>query len=732
MAETKKRIPYVRLGNSGLKVSRVILGTMQWGDSRWFPWIIEDEQEAIKTIKAAYDAGIQTFDTANVYSNGKSEVILGKAIKELKLPREEIVVITKVNGTVVKNFETNFITNGLNPDEHGYVNRHGLSRKHIFDSIKQSLKRLQLDYVDLLLCHRFDKSTPIEETMQALHDVVKAAYVRYIGMSSCWAWQFSAMQNYAITNKLTPFITMQNHYNLVYREEEREMMPTLKVNQRASLGLRLTIINQKQHFGVGAIPWAPLARGILARPPSSDKTKRDSVDPAVHRYDSAGGTAEIIRRVEEVATKRGITMGQVSLAWMLSKEGATSVTLTAQEIEYLEEPYVPQPIMGHAFNGCTGSSPAPFRFQLPGADRKGKHDDVDADNHLYLAISLKEIGESHRLATGWGLEHVETNVKNSAKLFIYATMIIRFIGDPRSLGPQAQLDIVLSYIRDASGSKNPLKQMDLLYTLILKCIPSDILLLANEILLLTKSYSRHIHNNVIKIVNVLGLDGSRFGAACSFLQSVPHLENVNANHVPAYRVQFYHASFMKFMAREDHRRSEECWLYGGCLDILTLEIIDRINEIHVPTGIDIPFPWALPRDTDGELVYFSLLEVLAHLWAIRDHPVSSTVAEALTSIIFSVIPCLLRDSPFPGIFIYPAKLRENVCHSLLAVALKLTVWKRSCPKNFEIRFWGDHSTRYVTFASHPTRPSTGLSAGVKGKTSLCAGVLGLIRLKLFN
>ncbi|KAJ3565125.1 hypothetical protein NP233_g7842 [Leucocoprinus birnbaumii] len=302
MAETKKRVPYIRLGNSGLKVSRVILGTMQWGDSRWFPWIIEDEEEIIKTIKFAYDSGIQTFDTANVYSNGKSEVILGKAIKELKLPREEIVVITKVNGTVVKNFETNFITNGLNPDEHGYVNQHGLSRKHIFDSVKQSLERLQLDYVDLLLCHRFDKSTPIEETMQALHDVVKAGYVRYVGMSSCWAWQFSAMQNYAIANKLTPFITMQNHYNLVYREEEREMMPTLK------------------HFGVGAIPWSPLARGILARSPSSDKTKRSSVDPAVQRYDSAGGTAEIIRRVEEVATKRGITMGQVSLAWMLSKE----------------------------------------------------------------------------------------------------------------------------------------------------------------------------------------------------------------------------------------------------------------------------------------------------------------------------------------------------------------------------------------------------------------------------
>ncbi|KAJ3564636.1 hypothetical protein NP233_g8165 [Leucocoprinus birnbaumii] len=273
----------------------------------------------------------------------------------------------------------------------------------------------------------------------------------------------------------------------------------------------------------------------------------------------------------------------------------------------------------------TISVPLLFRFQLPGADSGGKHDDVDADIRLYLTISLKEIGKSHGLAEGWGLRHIETIVKNSAKLFIYAATIIRFIGDPRSL--------------------------------------------AKKILILNKTYSRHIHNNVIEIANVLALDESRFRAACSFLQSVLHLENVTTGRVPAYRIQFYHASFMEFM--EDPRRSEERWLYGGCLDVLRLEIIDRINGMHVHSGdnslsVEIPFPWASPRDTDGKLVYVSHLEVLARLWALRGHPVSSAIAKALIGINFSMIPHLLKDSPFPGIFIYPAELRENVCHLFFA------------------------------------------------------------------
>jgi len=340
-----KKISYVRLGNSGLKVSKIILGTMQYGSSQWQEWVI-GEEEAIKHIKFAYEAGIQTFDTANVYSNGLSEIILGKAIKELKLPREEIVVMTKVYNPVAREYGFNLKALGKNPDDVGLINQYGLSRKHIFESIKASLERLQLDYVDLLQCHRFDRDTPIEETMQALHDVVKAGYARYIGMSSCWAYQFHAMQNYAIKNKLTPFISMQNHYSLIYREEEREMFPTLKM------------------FGVGSIPWSPLGRGLLTRP-LSEKSTRGNTDWFIGSY-KGSGTPAIVGRVEEIAKKKGISMAQVAIAWALSKPGVTApivgttsldnlkdiiagadVTLSEEEIKYLEEPYQPQAIIGH-------------------------------------------------------------------------------------------------------------------------------------------------------------------------------------------------------------------------------------------------------------------------------------------------------------------------------------------------------------------------------------------------
>ncbi|KAF8219811.1 aryl-alcohol dehydrogenase [Tricholoma matsutake] len=369
--DAKPKMPYVRLGNSGLKVSKIILGTMQYGSKVWQKWVL-DEEEAIKHIKIAYDAGIQTFDTADVYSNGLSEIILGKAIKQLELPRHEIVVMTKLFNTVPHDEVTNFVASGENPDEAGYVNQHGLSRKHIFEAVKASLKRLQLDYVDLLQCrhsvqsgwsrsidwiarsgHRFDRETPIEETMQALHDVVQAGYVRYIGMSSCWAWQFQAMQNYAITNKLTPFISMQNHYNLIYREEEREMFPTLKM------------------FGVGSIPWSPLARGLLTRP-LTEQTTRGNTDFGIGRYSAVEGTPEILRRVETIAKKLNISMAQVGIAWCLAKEGknyhirvtapivgttslqnlediisGVHVKLTDEDIKFLEEPYKPQQIIGH-------------------------------------------------------------------------------------------------------------------------------------------------------------------------------------------------------------------------------------------------------------------------------------------------------------------------------------------------------------------------------------------------
>ncbi|RDB29909.1 Versiconal hemiacetal acetate reductase [Hypsizygus marmoreus] len=356
-------MPYVRLGKSGLKVSKIILGCMSYGSPEWQAL---PEEQGMEHIKAAYDGGINAFDTANVYSDGLSEVILGKAIKKYNLPREEIVVMTKVYFTMKRNAET--IITPKSPETYSYINQKGLSRKHIFDSVKQSLERLQLDYIDVLQCHRFDLETPIEETMQALHDVVQAGYVRYIGMSSCWAWQCElfyslsvvvtlnlcyhvlsvhAMQNYAIQNRLTSFISMQNHYNLAYREEEREMIPTLKF------------------FGVGCIPWSPLARGLLTRPVSQERqTTRAGSDQHFDGYEES--SVRIIERVEATALRRGVSMAQIALAWLMNKEGVTSpvvgttsldklrelidavhIKLNDEEMKELEELYKPQPTYGH-------------------------------------------------------------------------------------------------------------------------------------------------------------------------------------------------------------------------------------------------------------------------------------------------------------------------------------------------------------------------------------------------
>ncbi|KAH9857414.1 Aldo/keto reductase [Lenzites betulinus] len=337
---------YVRLGNSGLKISRIILGCMSYGSPEWQSWVLP-EAEAIKHIKFAFDHGITTFDTANSYSNGLSEIIVGKAIKELNLPREELVIMTKLCVPILPDYATYFYGLGKKPEELGIINQYGLNRKHIFESVKASLERLQLEYIDVLQCHRFDYNTPIQETMQALHDVVRAGYVRYIGMSSCYAYQFHQMQNYAIQNNLTPFISMQNHYSLLYREEEREMFPTLKA------------------FGVGSIPWSPLARGMLTRPLNTE-SKRAESDKLLGWYHNAA-TATIISRVEELAKRKGISMAQISIAWILSKDGVSApivgstnlrnledilgglkVTLTPEEITYLEESYHPLNIMGHS------------------------------------------------------------------------------------------------------------------------------------------------------------------------------------------------------------------------------------------------------------------------------------------------------------------------------------------------------------------------------------------------
>ncbi|KAK7449709.1 hypothetical protein VKT23_013182 [Stygiomarasmius scandens] len=286
---------------------------MSYGSPNWYSWLLSEE-EGIKHIKAAYDAGINTFDTADVYSNGLSEVILGKAIKQLDLPREGIVVMTKFGGVVERtpDYAGPMYRNIGNADNDGYVNQWGCSRK----------------------------------VMQALHDVVKAGYVRYIGMSSCYAWQFHVMQNYAINNNLTPFISMQDHHSLIYREEEREMFPSLK------------------HFGVGAIPWSPLGRGLLCRP-FGEQTARGNTDQFSKAY-TRESTRAIVDRVEEVAKSKAISMAQVALAWSLSKDpvcapiigttsidnlmdliGAINVKLTEEEIKYLEEPYEPVQIIGH-------------------------------------------------------------------------------------------------------------------------------------------------------------------------------------------------------------------------------------------------------------------------------------------------------------------------------------------------------------------------------------------------
>ncbi|KAF8500808.1 Aldo/keto reductase [Russula emetica] len=329
-----RRVPYVRLGKSGLKVSRIILGCMSYGTPEWQKWVL-GEEEGIAHIKFAYENGIQTFDTANI--------ILGKAIKQLNLPREEIVGNIQLHFPVSRN-PGELLWGSQDSDNLGFVNQYGQSRKHIFDSVQQSLKRLQLDYIDVLQCHRFDYNTPVEEVMQALHDVVQKGWVHYIGMSSCWAYQY-----YAINNHLTPFISMQNHYNLVYREEELEMMPTLR------------------HFGVGSIPWSPLARGALTRPLGERTTRADNDSSFLSPLADEPGNQEVVKRVEELAKKRNLSMAQISLAWTLNKEvvtapiiGSTSldklkelidvvdVKLSEEEIKHLEEPYKPIPVMGHA------------------------------------------------------------------------------------------------------------------------------------------------------------------------------------------------------------------------------------------------------------------------------------------------------------------------------------------------------------------------------------------------
>jgi len=326
-------VEYVRLGLTGLKVSRICLGCMSYGlPGEGNQWVLNEEQSR-PYIKRALEAGINFFDTADVYSKGSSEEFLGRALKDFA-NRDEVVIATKVRQPM-----------GTGPNDYG------LSRKHILTSIDASLKRLGTDYVDLYQIHRWDYETPIEETMEALHDIMRAGKVRYIGASAMFAWQFAKAQYTADLRGWTRFVSMQNHYNLIYREDERELLPLC------------------QDQGIGVIPFSPLARGVLARKPTKEQeeTVRYQSDSLAKSRYAQEDNLTTVERVSEVAEARGISMAQAALAWMYSKPvvnspiiGATkphhledaiaalSVQLTSEEITRLEEPYRPHPIIAHS------------------------------------------------------------------------------------------------------------------------------------------------------------------------------------------------------------------------------------------------------------------------------------------------------------------------------------------------------------------------------------------------
>lgn len=323
---------YVNLGKSGLKVSRLSLGTMTYGSRQWREWVLEEE-ESRPFIKLALELGINFFDTADVYSLGASEEILGRALKDFA-KRDQVIIATKVYNQV-----------GDGPNDRG------LSRKHIFDSIDASLRRLQIDYVDLYQIHRWDNETPIEETLEALHDLIKIGKVRYIGASSMYAWQFAKALYTADKHGWTRFVSMQNHYNLVYREEEREVIP-------------LSIAE-----GVGIIPWSPLARGLLVgnrQKQGYGETLRAKTDEFAHSLYYDDLDFQVVDQVINLAKERSVKPAQIALAWLLHKPGVTApivgaskiehlkeaveaidISLSDEEIKLLEVPYRPHPILGH-------------------------------------------------------------------------------------------------------------------------------------------------------------------------------------------------------------------------------------------------------------------------------------------------------------------------------------------------------------------------------------------------
>lgn len=325
---------YVRLGATGLKVSRLCLGTMTYGSKQWREWVLEEE-ESRPFIRRALELGINFFDTADMYSLGASEEIVGRALRDFGSSRDKVVIATKV-----------FHAMGDDP------NQRGLSRKHILHSIDESLKRLGTDYVDLYQIHRFDYETPIEETLEALHDVVKAGKALYIGASSMYAWQFAKMLYTADRLGLTRFVAMQNHYNLIYREEEREMIPLCREE------------------GIGLIPWSPLARGFLAgnrRREDYGETLRAKTDDYGQKLYYHDSDFKVVDCVSEIAQKRGVSNMQIALAWILQQPGITAPIIGASKLHHLEEavtalkvkleadelkalaaPYEPHAVAGHS------------------------------------------------------------------------------------------------------------------------------------------------------------------------------------------------------------------------------------------------------------------------------------------------------------------------------------------------------------------------------------------------
>jgi 1-deoxyxylulose-5-phosphate synthase len=325
---------YVNLGACGLKVSRICLGAMTYGAKRWREWVLEEE-ESRPFIRRALELGINFFDTADMYSEGVSEQILGRALKDLGPSRDRVVIATKV-----------FNPMGDDP------NQRGLSRKHILHAIDDSLRRLGTDYVDLYQIHRFDYQTPIEETLTALHDVVKMGKARYIGASSMYAWQLAKMLFLADQLHLTRFVSMQNHYNLIYREEEREMIPLCREER------------------IAVVPWSPLARGFLAgnrRQEGFGDTIRSKTDNYAHSMYYQQSDFAVVGRLSDIANKRGVPNAQVALAWLLEQPGVTapivgaskmrhlddaiaalSLKLDAGELKALAEPYRPHPVLGHS------------------------------------------------------------------------------------------------------------------------------------------------------------------------------------------------------------------------------------------------------------------------------------------------------------------------------------------------------------------------------------------------